>query len=190
MVNAEIENQRPLPTDTELHRIATDTTTPLDIQLRNYTKQWVELFLVESEICIHVLHDIGHAGYEPHNIIHNILEDIYVVEFHEERPYFELQLDGLYDTIMYGSNNPLPHRCPNQIDRLMNYIKATYRQITTEPLGDFTFEDNDEIIIQFICSVIWSDGREWIINWARAELQSRMIERTERMNEPQPEDDE
>jgi hypothetical protein len=183
MVNAEINNlsyedapiQRPLPNDVDLRRIATETTTPLDIQLRNYTKDWIELYLVEREICNHLLHDIIHEGFEPNNNIHNILEDLYDVDEHNDRPYFELQMEGLYHTIICGSNNPLYHRCPNQIDRLVNYIKATYRQMRVAPLGDFSFENNDDILIQFICSVIWMDGREWIINWCRTELQRRLI---------------
>lgn len=176
MVNAEIINERPMPTDYDLRRIATDTTTTLDIQLRNYIKKWVELFLEEREMCSHLLNTIIYEGFEPNNHTHNILGEIYDVDDHAEHPLFELQMEGLYDTITYRSNNPLPHRCPNQIDRLVNYIKATYRQMRDAPISDFSFENNDDILIQFICSVIWSDGREWIINWCRTELQRRLIE--------------
>ena len=172
MVNAEIENQRPLPNDEDLRRIATDSSITLDIQLRNYTKYWVELFLAEKELCNHLLHTIIHEGFDPNNNIHNFLEELYDVDEHNDRPYFELQLDGLYLSI--ENNNPLYHRCPNQIDRLINYIKATYRQMRVEPIRDVIFENYDDILTQFICSVIWSDGRSWIQNWCTAELNRRL----------------
>jgi len=173
-------NELPLPNDADLRIIATTTTIPLDIQLRNYSKYWVEMVLEESELCNHILHTIIHEGFEPNNNICRILDSLYEIDHHLTRPHFELQIDGLYYTITSGNNNPLPHRCPNQIDRLVDYIKSIYNQTRIEPIVDFSFEnDYNRILIQFICSCIWFDGRSWIIEWCRTELQRRLIENDE-----------
>jgi hypothetical protein len=178
-LNSSYGNTPILPTDADLRIIATTPTIELETQLRNYTKYWVELFLEEMEMCNHLLHTIIHEGLEPHNNTHNILDRLYEIDFHNDRPYFEIQIDGLYDTITYGSNNPLHHRCPNQIDRLCDYIKSIYHMVNNAPIADCNFENNDEIVLQFICSCIWSDGRSWIIEWCRTELQRRLVENHE-----------
>ena len=112
---------RPLPTDADLRIIATTTTLPLDTQLRNYSKYWVELLLTELELPNERLDLIISGGTS------NIIDEIYELENYQNRPHFELQLEGLYYTITHGRNNPLPHKCPNQVDRLVDYIKSIYR---------------------------------------------------------------
>ena len=165
--------QRPLPTDDVLRIIATSNT-ELKILLQNYTKTWVHLYLEEMEMCDHLVHTISHEGFEPNNNCFRILTELYEVEVDFPHPQFELLIEGMYLTITSGTNNPLPHKCPNQIDRLVDYINYTYRQLTDEPIIDYTINNYDDILIQFICSVLWNDGRGMIIEWCRNELVRRI----------------
>ena len=185
MVNAQINQQRPRPTNVMLNQL-TQNITRENIQQRFQTAFRNELQRPNGYLgfCEGLTYaDLTDICSEDMNICQPIISQVMsgFIQITDDEDSTDGELnyivgEWLFEIIGDDFNNPLYHICDNIIDDTIKpFIQTTHSVILNRPIP-YNHTHKTTILIDYVGCIIYWYATPWIREWAREELRLRLDE--------------